>query len=63
MNFIDIIIIVAIAIGFLLGFKDGFVRKLVGIIGFITAVTIALLFSSFVGRLIESTFGIEFYLS
>lgn len=63
MNFIDIIIVIAIIIGFLLGFKDGFVRKLVGIIGFIAAVTIALLFSSFVGRLIESAFGIEFYLA
>lgn len=63
MNYIDIIIVVALAIGFLLGFKDGFVRKLVGIIGFIAAVTIAILFSSFVGRMIESIFGIEFYLA
>ena len=63
MNYIDIIIVVAVAIGFLLGFKDGFVRKLVGIIGFIAAVTIAILFSSFFGRLIESTLGIEFYLA
>lgn len=63
MSFLDIIIIVALAIGFLLGFKDGFVRKLIGIIGFITAVVIAILFSTFVGRLIESTFGIEFYLA
>ena len=63
MNFIDIIIIVALAIGFLLGFKDGFVRKLVGIIGFIAAVTIAILFSSYVGKIIESVFGIEFYLA
>ncbi|MEO8231882.1 MAG: CvpA family protein [Ignavibacteriota bacterium] len=63
MNFIDIIIVVALAIGFLLGFKDGFVRKLVGIIGFIAAVTIAILFSSYVGKIIESVFGIEFYLA
>ena len=63
MNFIDIIIILAIAVGFLLGFKDGFVRKLVGITGFIVAVIVAILFSSFVGRLIESTLGIEFYLA
>lgn len=63
MNYIDIIIVVAVAIGFLLGFKDGFVRKLVGIIGFIAAVTIAILFSSFFGRLIESTLSIEFYLA
>ena len=60
MNFIDIIIVIAIAIGFLLGFKDGFVRKLVGIIGFITAVVVAIFFSSHLGRIIESFFGIEF---
>ncbi|MCK7524355.1 MAG: hypothetical protein MZV64_45335 [Ignavibacteriales bacterium] len=28
----------------MLGFKDGFVRKLVGIIGFILAVVVAVLF-------------------
>ena len=63
MNYIDIIIFVAIIIGFLLGFKDGFVRKLIGMIGFIAAVTIALLFSSSLGRFIESSLGIEFYLA
>jgi membrane protein required for colicin V production len=63
LNYIDIIIIISILVGFLLGFKDGFVRKLIGIIGFISAVVVAILFSSFIGRLIESTFGIEFYLA
>lgn len=63
MNFIDIVIIVSLAIGFILGFKDGFVRKLVGIIGFIAAVTLAILFSSQLGKTIESVFGIEFYLA
>lgn len=50
-------------IGFLLGFKDGFVRKLVGIIGFISAVLIVVFFSSSIGKIIESIFGIEFYLA
>lgn len=63
MNYIDIIVIAAVVIGFLLGFKDGFVRKLVGIIGFITAVVAAILFSTHLGRIIESFFGIEFYLA
>ena len=63
MNYIDILIFVAIIVGFLLGFKDGFVRKLIGIIGFIAAVTIAVLLSSAVGRFIESSLGIEFYLA
>ena len=50
-------------VGFLLGFKDGFVRKLIGITGFIAAVAIAVLLSSTVGRFIESALGIEFYLA
>jgi membrane protein required for colicin V production len=50
-------------VGFLLGFKDGFVRKLIGIIGFISAVAIAILLSTTVGRFIESALGIEFYLA
>jgi len=52
-----------VLIGFLLGFKDGFVRKLVGIIGFISAVLIVVFFSSSIGKIIESIFGIEFYLA
>lgn len=63
MNYIDIVIFIAILVGFLLGFKDGFVRKLIGIIGFIAAVTFAVLLSSTVGRFIESSLGIEFYLA
>lgn len=63
MNYIDIIIIAAILIGFLLGFKDGFVRKLIGIIGFIAAVVIAILFASHFGRMIESAMNIEYYLA
>lgn len=50
-------------IGFLLGFKDGFVRKLIGIIGFITAVVVAILFASHFGRMIESVMNIEYYLA
>lgn len=63
MNFIDIIIIAAIVIGFILGFKDGFIRKLIGIIGFILAVLAAVFLSTPVGRFIESAFSIEFYLA
>lgn len=63
MNYLDIIIVVAVFIGFLLGFKDGFVRKLIGIIGFIIAIIITFLFSSYLGRIIEGAFGIEFYLA
>lgn len=63
MSFIDIIVILTVAIGFILGFKDGFVRKLVGIIGFIVAVALAVLLSKSFGKFIESVFGIEYYLA
>jgi membrane protein required for colicin V production len=63
LNFIDIVIIAAIAIGFILGFKDGFIRKLIGIIGFIIAVLAAAFLSATIGRFIESVFSIEFYLA
>ncbi len=50
-------------IGFILGFKDGFVRKLIGITGFIVAIILAVLLSNSFGKFIESVFGIEYYLA
>ncbi len=61
MNFIDVILILFIGIGFILGFKDGFIRKLIGLIGFVVAVICAYLFSDDVGRAIEKITGIEYY--
>lgn len=63
MTILDIIIIAALLIGFILGYKDGFVRKLIGLIGLAAAIYLAVLFASPVGRFIENTLGIEFYLS
>lgn len=63
MNPIDIIIILAAVTGFILGFKDGFIRKLVGIIGFVLAVILVVLFSDDLGRGIENVFGMEYYLA
>jgi len=60
---LDIIIIIALLIGFILGYKDGFVRKLIGLIGLAIAIYLAVLFAAPFGRLIESALGIEFYLS
>jgi membrane protein required for colicin V production len=60
---LDALIIIGILIGFILGFKDGFVRKLVGIIGFVIAIVSAVLLSGQLGLLIESAFGIEYYLA
>lgn len=50
-------------IGFILGFKDGFVRKLIGITGFIVAIILAVLLSNSFGKFIDSVFGIEYYLA
>lgn len=63
MNLFDIIIIICLIIGFILGFKDGFVRKIIGIIGFGCGVYLALTFADDLGKLLESTLGIEFYLA
>lgn len=63
MNILDIILFVIILIGFILGFKDGFVRKLIGLIGFAAAIFFSIRFSVAAGKLMESITGIEFYLS
>jgi membrane protein required for colicin V production len=60
---LDALIIIGVIIGFILGFKDGFIRKLVGLIGFIIAVVAAVFFAGKLGVLIESFFGIEYYLA
>jgi membrane protein required for colicin V production len=60
---LDIIIVVALLIGFILGYKDGFIRKLIGFIGLAVAIYLAVIFAAPVGRLFESTLEIEFYLS
>lgn len=54
---------IGVIIGFILGFKDGFIRKLVGLIGFVIAVVAAVFFAGKLGLLIESFFGIEYYMA
>ncbi len=63
MSVTDILIVVAVLIGFLLGYKDGFVRKLIGLVGFAAAIILASLYASELGRMIERVFGIEIYLA
>ncbi len=50
-------------VGFILGFKDGFVRKLIGLIGLGLAIYCAVLFSAQLGHMIVNLLDIEFYLS
>ncbi len=63
MNPIDLIIIISILVGFILGFKDGFVRKLIGLIGFGLAVVLAAMLKDELGKMIEYALGIEIYLA
>ncbi len=63
MILLDIIIVIALLIGFILGYKDGLIRKLIGLIGLAIAIYLSVLFAAPFGRLIESALGIEFYLS
>ncbi len=63
MNFIDFILVAACLIGFILGFKDGFVRKIIGLLGFAIAVIFAVYFAGTLGKSIESVLNIELYLA
>ncbi len=60
---IDIIIVVVAAVGFILGFKDGLVRKLIGLAGFCIAVYASIRFAMSFGKIIVKITGIEIYLS
>lgn len=61
MNIIDILILVSLLIGFILGYKDGFLRKLIGFVGFILAIVFAALFKDSFGLFLEKHFDIEYY--
>ena len=63
MNVLDIIIVAVLLAGFILGYKDGFVRKIIGLIGFGLGIYLAIRFSAETGKFVERVFGIEFYLS
>lgn len=63
MNLLDLIILIIALVGFILGYKDGFVRKLIGFVGFILAVFLSITFASALGKYIDNLFGIEYYLA
>ncbi len=63
MNPIDLIIIITVLVGFILGFKDGFVRKLIGLIGFGIAIVLAAMLKDDLGKMVEYALGIEIYLA
>jgi len=63
LNYLDYVIIVVVAIGFLLGFKDGLIRKIIGLIGLIAGIGLAFEFSDDLGRLITPFFNHDGYLA
>lgn len=61
MNYIDYIIILGLVIGFLLGFKDGLIRKIIGLIGLIAGIAFAFEFSDNFGKIITPIFNNDEY--
>lgn len=63
MNYLDYIIIVIAIVGFILGFKDGLIRKIIGLIGLIVAIVLAFQLGGKVGKLFTSFFNEDDYLA
>jgi membrane protein required for colicin V production len=63
LNLLDVIIILTAGIGFVLGYKDGLIRKLIGLVGFGLGIFLAVKLAGGFGKILEKIFGIEFYLS
>jgi membrane protein required for colicin V production len=63
MNYIDYILIGIILVGFILGYKDGLVRKIIGLFGLIAAIYIAVTYSDKLGEYLSPMFNDENYLA
>ena len=63
MNYIDYFIIIVVLIGFLLGFKDGLIRKIIGLIGLIAGIALAFEFSDKLGAILTPFFNNDSYLA
>lgn len=63
MNYIDYILIIIVFIGFILGYKDGLVRKLIGLIGLILAIYLAITYAGPIGEQLAPIFNDEIYLA
>ncbi|MCX8009866.1 MAG: CvpA family protein [Ignavibacteria bacterium] len=58
-NYIDIIIIILIAVGFIAGFRDGLIKKVFSLAGLIIGIFLAITFSSKFSEFIVSIFNID----
>lgn len=63
MNYIDFIIVFFLFIGFALGFRDGLIRKLIGLIGLVFGVLLALEFYQKLALIISPIINDEIYLA
>ncbi|MGE5431465.1 MAG: CvpA family protein [Syntrophomonadaceae bacterium] len=63
MNYVDFIIIGFVIIGFILGFKDGLVRKIIGLLGLFLGIFLAVKFAAKAGKLIAPLMDQEIYLA
>ncbi|HEX2867973.1 MAG TPA: CvpA family protein [Ignavibacteriales bacterium] len=63
MNYVDFIIIGFVLIGFILGYKDGLVRKIIGLLGLFLGIFLAVKFAAKAGRLIAPLMDGEVYLA
>lgn len=63
MSYFDYFIILILLIGFILGFKDGLVRKIIGLLGVIVGLALAIQYSEVAGSYISPVFNNELYLA
>ncbi len=63
MNYLDIIILIILFIGFALGFRDGLIRKVIGLVGLVLGVLFAIQFYQPLGIFISPVFSNEIYLA
>lgn len=61
MNYIDIIVLIFVALAFILGFKDGLIRKLIGFVGFIIGLFLAIILAAPFGKVLHNFLGFEDY--
>lgn len=63
MNYLDYFIFVSTVIGFLLGFKDGLIRKIIGLTGLIAGIFLAYKFAGDFGKFLNPIFSQDEYFS
>lgn len=63
MNYLDIIILIILSIGFALGFRDGLIRKIIGLLGLVLGFVFALQFYRPLGSFISPLVNDEIYLA